>query len=506
MPDSKKPITDVKVRMYKLGTGDCLSVKFFYKNEVTFKMLFDCGCFQGSKARLTPLIEELIEDLDNHVDVLVVTHEHQDHVLGFQRCEELFKEELTIGEVWMGWTEDDSRRKVRRWKKDYGQKKMALARAAKRINDEVNSAEFKNQLKGAADSAALLAFQQNFAASIQDFAALHANESEKEYKGPLKGMQVVKEELEHQGIAYMSSGEVYFDIEGLDGVRIFVLGPPNRIRQVEKESGEIGESYQHNKKLDPEDFKLNEMRSELEGSDYFVRTMNFDGNLANETSLVPFSRETVASKATAKRSVYEAPESAWRRIDNEWLQSSANLALRMNSLTNNLSLVLGIQFEESGKVMLFPGDAEFGSWESWHKIDWSESLPDEDITTEDLLNKTVFYKVAHHLSHNGTAQSIGLEMMDHPELVAMATLNYEVISNGWKTTMPNRAIMKALLERTKGRTIVQNTDELFFDLENEIPLTDKIDEYQQQMTDDERESYNNSIVDNQKFVEIEIKI
>ena len=178
----------------------------------------------------------------------------------------------------------------------------------------------------------------------------------------------------------------------------------------------------------------------------------------------------------------------------------------MNSLTNNLSLVLAIQFEESGKVMLFPGDAEFGSWESWHQIDWSESLPDEDLTTEDILNNVIFYKVAHHLSYNGTAQSIGLEMMNHPDLTAMATLNYEVIHNGWKSTMPNRAILKALLERTKGRTIVQNTDDLFFDLDNQIPLADKLVEYQQEMAASDRTKYNNSILDNEKFVEISIKI
>ena len=506
MTDEKKPVTDVKVRMYKLGTGDCISVKFLHDGEVTFKMLFDCGCFQGSKARLTPFVNELIKDMDNHVDVLVVTHEHQDHVLGFQRCEDIFKEELSIGEVWMGWTEDDSARKVKRWKKDYGQKKMALARAAKRINEEVGSTSFRKQFEGTADSSALLEFHKNFAASIQDFAVLHANESEKEYKGPLKGMQVVKEELDHQGIAFMKSGEVYFDIEGLDGVRVFVLGPPNRIHQVEQESGGEGESYQHNKKLDPEEFKLDQMMSELDGSNYFVETMNFNGNVSSEASLMPFPSDSITPRMTKAKKEYQDSENAWRRIDHEWLQSSANLALRMNSLTNNLSLVLAIQFEESGKVMLFPGDAEFGSWESWHNIEWSDSLPNEDITTEELLNHTVFYKVAHHLSHNGTAQSIGLEMMEHPDLVAMATLNYDIISNGWKSTMPNRAIMKDLLTRTKGRTIVQNTKDLFFDLENEIPLADKIEEYRNQLTDAELDAFKSSLTDNKKFVELKMRL
>ncbi len=506
MPPAK-PITSVKVRMYKMGTGDCISVKFLHNSEVTYSMLFDCGCFTGSKARLTPFVKELIRDLDGKVDALVVTHEHQDHVLGFQRCEDLFVEGLSAGEIWMGWTEDDSKPKVRRWKRDYGQKKMALARAAKRLNEEVDSTAFANQLAGSSESQEILSFHKTFAASVQDFADLHANEDEKEYKGPLKGMQIVKEKLERDyDIAYLSPGEILHDIEGLDGVRIFVLGPPTRHSQVDKESGEVGDSYQHNKELDPEDFALNQMRSELDDSEFFVRTVNADGNVASDSSLSPFSASTFAPKSAAKASPYEKRSESWRRIDNEWLQSSANLALRMNSLTNNLSVVLAIQFEESGKVMLFPGDAEFGSWKSWHKIDWNEPLPDEGITTEYLLNNVVFYKVAHHLSHNGTAQSIGLEMMNHPDLIAMATLNYKVISNGWKSTMPNRAILKALLERTKGRTIVQNTNDLFYDLDGEIPLTDKVKEYQKRMSIDERKGFNESIGSNDKFVEISIQI
>jgi hypothetical protein len=88
------------------------------------------------------------------------------------------------------------------------------------------------------------------------------------------------------------------------------------------------------------------------------------------------------------------------------------------------------------------------------------------------------------------AQSIGLEMMDHPDLIAMATLNYDVISSGWTKTMPNRAILKALLERTKGRTIVQNTDGLFFDLDNKKSLVEKIEEYQAQMSKSQRDRFN----------------
>ena len=502
MPTSKKPITSTKIRMYKLGTGDCISVKFLHNDEVTYKMLFDCGCINASKSKLTPYIKDLIKDVGGHVDALIVTHEHQDHVLGFERCEDLLVKGLSVGELWMGWTENDANSKVNRWKSEFGEKKRALARSANLMDQNVKSPQFKKQLENAAESQALLSFHENFASSVREFAQLHANQSVREYKGPLKGMAVVKDKMDYSTVTYMSPGEIYSEIDGLDGVNIYVLGPPKAEKQVDKEKGEAGESYQHNKNLDPVEFQLNKMRSELGDSDYFVRTVNRSGSSNLHDPLVPFSSDTFASGRKSLKRVYNDPESAWRKIDSEWLESSANLALRMNSLTNNLSLVLAIEFENTGKVMLFPGDAEFGSWESWHKINWEKDFPDDGISTEKLLNNTIFYKVAHHLSHNGTAQSHGLEMMTHEDLTAMATLNYSVISNGWKSTMPNRAILKELLERTKGRTIIQNTDGLFFDLEQQIPIEQKIEEYQQNMTAEELERYKDTLIDKPRYIEL----
>ena len=189
---------------------------------------------------------------------------------------------------------------------------------------------------------------------------------------------------------------------------------------------------------------------------------------------------------------------AWRRIDHDWLFASGYLALRMNSLTNNLSLALAFEFEESGRIALFPGDAEFGSWESWHNIKWGKKglkafNSNDALTTEDLLNRTVLYKVAHHLSHNGTAKRLGLDMMTHRDLAAIATLDYSVISNGWKSTMPNRLIVKQLLAQAKGRLIVMNEDDLFFDLDGSVLLSDKIKEYRKLMSDTERAAFESAL-------------
>ena len=65
-------------------------------------------------------------------------------------------------------------------------------------------------------------------------------------------------------------------------------------------------------------------------------------------------------------------------------------------------------------------------------------------------------------------------MMTHADLVAMATLDYAVISDTWKSTMPNRAIVADLLTQTRGRLMVLRDDGLFFDAKHKVPLADKI--------------------------------
>ena len=72
-------INKVDIHMYRMGTGDCFVVKFKKGNTVSFTMLIDCGCWSGDSARLTPYLKELKKDVNDHVDVLVVTHEHKDH-------------------------------------------------------------------------------------------------------------------------------------------------------------------------------------------------------------------------------------------------------------------------------------------------------------------------------------------------------------------------------------------------------------------------------------------
>ena len=75
-------------------------------------MLIDCGVLKGTedgKARMQAIVRDIAQTTAGRLDVLVVTHEHWDHVSGFVQAEDEFKQ-LSIGEVWLAWTENHWRR------------------------------------------------------------------------------------------------------------------------------------------------------------------------------------------------------------------------------------------------------------------------------------------------------------------------------------------------------------------------------------------------------------
>lgn len=92
----------------------------------------------------------------------------------------------------------------------------------------------------------------------------------------------------------------------------------------------------------------------------------------------------------------------WRRIDGDWLASAGQLALGLDSDTNNTSLVLAFEVGKvgAGPVLLFPGDAQVGNWLSWRRQPYR--CQGREQTADDLLARTLIYKVGHHASQNAT--------------------------------------------------------------------------------------------------------
>ena len=117
---------------------------------------------------------------------------------------------------------------------------------------------------------------------------------------------------------------------------------------------------------------------------------------------------------------------AWRTINTAFLQDAAQLALALDSYTNNTSLVVAFELPTAkNQVMLFPGDAQIGSWMSWKSLSWK--VDGRTVTGRDLLARTSFYKVGHHGSHNATAKADGLDLMTALDLALVPTDHAEAV-------------------------------------------------------------------------------
>jgi hypothetical protein len=147
----------------------------------------------------------------------------------------------------------------------------------------------------------------------------------------------------------------------------------------------------------------------------------------------------------------------WRRIECDWLSSAEQLALKLNSYTNNTSLVLAIELTETQprKVLLFAADAQAGNWLSWRDLSWPGAGDDgKDLKVEDLLQRTVFYKVGHHGSRNATLSDKGLELMASPDLVAMIPVDQTwALARKPPWEHPGQTLLKKLTARSKGRVL-----------------------------------------------------
>jgi hypothetical protein len=166
---------------------------------------------------------------------------------------------------------------------------------------------------------------------------------------------------------------------------------------------------------------------------------------------------------------------AWRQIEADWLEAAGEFALQLDSATNNTSLAFALEVGPpgEGRVLLFPGDAQVGNWQSWFgKVKVGKEMRGKDmawtvagkaVTAEDLLRRTVLYKVGHHGSHNATLREQGLQLMGRPDgtgdLVAMLPVD-EVIARtkAGYGDMPLPSLVKDLLIRTGGRVMRNDED------------------------------------------------
>ena len=92
------------IRVYDVGLGDCILCRIpVAAGGADFHMLIDCGSWSGMdllKAALSDL-ETILPDAGDgrkRLDLLVITHEHKDHIAG---CDPALFGRFRIGAIWM---------------------------------------------------------------------------------------------------------------------------------------------------------------------------------------------------------------------------------------------------------------------------------------------------------------------------------------------------------------------------------------------------------------------
>ncbi|WP_433628793.1 hypothetical protein [Nocardia sp. CA-120079] len=338
--------TTIAVRMYNVGFGDAFTVTVRRKNE-TWRMLVDCGVHSQGRARpIRDSVQAIIADLAEadphhrpHLDIVVATHHHADHITGFA-CREW--EQVTVDEVWVPFVEDpddEDARRIRSGQVDAANGLLALIE--RRGNGRRMSASAEQAQAFAVNSQGnAAATDRLLGRNFSGFAAPHR-------------------------VRYLPSKDETENTIAVErvGLVAHILGPPRDARFL--------------KRMDPP----------AKQSWPLVRAGASATSDGRPTPL--FNRRYIARNTLPERLLQAKAD-----LDLDDLVDDDDRLLRAASILENAVNNTSVFFvlDIAGTRLLFPGDAQQGAWE--HVL--------SDPRNVDLVSRLAFYKVGHHGSHNAT--------------------------------------------------------------------------------------------------------
>lgn len=399
----------IRVRMYRVGFGDCFLLSIPIGTDDYRHFVIDCGVHgQGNIRMINKAVEEIGKVTGNKIAAVIATHSHQDHISGFS--EEFTKFE--IGEVWLPWSEDPTDELANQWRKKQASLAASLEShfAAQALRGSLHATSDVRKKSLAAlvnvtsnvDTMKLLnaAGGKKGDANLEDFGKLTSN---------AKAMKLLNSGFNVGAkVSYLEAGTVLKDVAGVPGLEVRVLGPP-------RDKAFLG-------KMDPP------------ADQEFLR-MNVAGEVESANKLRPFPQKWMVNyddPATPR----PLPEEEEKQLQDDLLDEALDaLAFTLDHAKNNTSLVT--LFVYRGKYLLFPGDAQYGNWKYW--------LDQKDA--DEILSQVNFLKVAHHGSHNATPKG-ALDKMTADDFAAMVSTQ----STPWDV-IPRVPLMSSLDTRTHQRVV-----------------------------------------------------
>lgn len=373
----------ISVRMYNVGFGDAFLVKI-PRREGELRILFDCGSIEASKVggKMSDIVQKIISDITGadgvaRIDVVVATHRHKDHVSGF--ADDAWNG-VEVKEVWMPWTEHPSDADARRIREAQSKLALGLSVGLAATAPAVDAAAQRERELAAAVVANALVLSNAGAMKT-----LHGGFSGNPIRRflPLKGDDARSVQT-----------------NALPGVRVHVLGPsrdPEVIRDMDPPKGE---SY----------LRLRGVAASPDGS-----------------APAPFATEFRLDES----------EGAWTFTPRDAMSiqgagrlSELAVAVALDKAVNGTSLMLIL--EVAGTALLFPGDAQWGTWMAVL----------EDPEWRELLQRVSFYKIGHHGSHNATPKTFVRDLMPVGCCAMASTLTRAI----WPD-IPRKQLLTGLLDR-----------------------------------------------------------
>lgn len=397
--------TSVTIRMYTVGFGDSFLVTVA-SDGATWRMLVDCGVHAHGRPEIGGRTREIGETVDTivsdlregapegtppHVDVIVATHRHADHVSGF--AEDAWSQ-VDVGEVWVSFVEDPDDPDAVSLRTEQTASAAAIAKAARAL-----------AVSGRPG------FDSPFRAVAEDFAVNAV------FEGP--NLAAMSRLLGGDGAGFANSPRRRFLPDrnpirnriatSVPGATISVLGPSR----------------------DPADLK----RMNPPKKDHWLAYADDLDPAVIDAPRPLFAQPYIVDESDIGTVISEGLREAAEKSRLEFLGSEVDELLAAAAVlersVNNTSVFFVL--EVNGRHLLFVGDSQEGAWR--HVLD--------DPDARGGLDHLVFYKIGHHGSHNATPRRFVEEVLDGGPEPLYAMLPWGSVKE-WDDTIPEPDLITAL--------------------------------------------------------------
>lgn len=464
----KAPQGGAAIRMYRQGLGDCFLLAFDRQDASgSAYVLVDCGVHNSQpdgRATMRQAVADVAAATGGHLDVVIATHEHSDHLCSFvDEAEQFLGGELKIDRLWLAWTENREDPLAEQLRARRGATKAALDKALRELKEKCHGDRAAAALAMRIEGATSFFFADLDAPGSARLANRLGIRDPDKVTGNELALAVLREAAKEPP-AFLDPQKSPKRIPKTDA-HVYALGPPrdlSLLKRPDPSSGTRKETYLTATvglcsflaaagALGSQEAEEGE---EARGGQKKDLCYPFDKTCRrpyDEAGGLPLFREGYGLGDPGHRQ-------AWRQIGNDWLFTADQLALDLDRHTNNTSLVLAFEVGRPGRgqVLLFAADAQVGSWLSWQPLSWSVGR--RSVTAEDLLRRTAVYKVGHHGSHNATlkrddeGRPYGLELMPDG-LVALIPVDQAAADKlrGWH--MPYKPLYRVLRTKASGNVL-----------------------------------------------------